>query len=137
MSFATNRTLQAAFRDYVLTRVHGGLEQPPPEPEPPSDSLGAELQPLAAARPHGAAAAEAASVAADALDAGGLARRWARECTAGPMRLHTAASFLSVHIVRRRVPSSPVVPSGGFKRASTNILRPSLVLPDRFAHSVP
>ncbi|KXZ57015.1 hypothetical protein GPECTOR_1g917 [Gonium pectorale] len=50
---------EAAFRDYLLTRVHGGLEQPPPECAVALDSLGAAMGGAQAARVAAAAAADA------------------------------------------------------------------------------
>ncbi|GIL51738.1 hypothetical protein Vafri_7664 [Volvox africanus] len=51
---------EAAFRDYLLTRVHGNLERPPPERLVATDSL------CAAMGSHGAHVARAAAADADA-----------------------------------------------------------------------
>ncbi|GLC47097.1 hypothetical protein PLESTM_002025600 [Pleodorina starrii] len=59
---------EAAFRDYLLTRVHGNLERPPPERPLATDSLGAAIG------AQGALAARAAAADADAASCmGGLA----------------------------------------------------------------
>ncbi|PNH04299.1 hypothetical protein TSOC_009556, partial [Tetrabaena socialis] len=77
---------EAAFRDYLLTRVHGGLEQPPPELAVALDSLGAAMGMNGVQ-----AAARAAAAAADADAAsciGGLLPALGRRCCSPYMLLY-------------------------------------------------
>ncbi|GFR40739.1 hypothetical protein Agub_g1349 [Astrephomene gubernaculifera] len=67
---------EAAFRGYQLTRVHGSLEQPPPERAVALDSLGAAMGAGAARAAAAAANADAASCMGGLEPGAGDGARW-------------------------------------------------------------